>query len=160
MTTSFKNILLSSLLSVGVGIGAGLNVPLLNGLITGFFTSPPYNNSAQSHRFVIGITLGYGVLFAITTILMLLVKISKNIVIYYPLSGLIALSLSIFFRALGSNLGTLDCGTQCVDTVVPQSAQKTATSFVTYTITAIFIIGVLLYVAKVNNSAKESELRP
>lgn len=145
---------MSSLLSTGLGLGAGFYIPYLNGFITDFFTSPQYRDSAQSHQFVVGITLSYGLLFALTSVVMLLVKISKDLVIFYPLSGLIALSLSILFRKLGSGIGTLDCSTHCVAEVVPLAAQETATTYVTYTLAAIFIVGVLVYVAKLNSSTK------
>ena len=148
MKINIKTLILTGLLAIGIGGGLGFYVAAFNGFITDFFASPHYQTAAQIHRYVIGITIGYGLLFGLASVALIFIKIRKGVPIFYPLAGLVGLAIASWFRFLGGSLSTIDCGNDCVDTMVPQSAQELATKLVTWTLIIIYVLCVALYFAK------------
>jgi len=141
-------LILSILASIGIGIGAGFLVAAFNGLVTESFTSPHYQTAAQSHRFVTGITIGYGLLFAVASAVLIFIEWGKTARVLYPIAGLAALLTAMGFRNFGGAIGSLDCGYSCVDTVVPLVTQETATRSVLYTLIAIYIVWLIVYIIR------------
>lgn len=145
-----KDISLSLLSSLGVGIVAGFIVAGFHGIITDMFDIYRLHTS-----FVLGMALSYGVLFFVASIAMLAIKTGDNIKVIYPLSGSAALLLSVGLRSAAASFSTLDCASNCEANIVPKSIQEAATRSVIYVLSAIFIVGVLVYIVKVSRSAEQ-----
>jgi hypothetical protein len=133
--------------SIAIGLASGFFVAGFNGFISGFFNSAHYITNAQSDRFIIGTVLAYAVLFIIASVAHIYL-LTNEIPLFYPLSGSVMMLTAMFWRSFGSQLGTIDCGNSCVDTVVPLSAQNSATHISFIVLVGLFFMCCTLYLLR------------
>ena len=131
--------------SVGIGLIAGsLWVAGFSGFISGVFSSHTYTTVAQSHRYIFGVALGYGVMFAVASAFDIF-YLRRLVRTFYPLLGAVTAYIAIFWRTIGDGLSHLDCGTDCASNIAPQSADDAAVHWATLTLVGVYVLFCCIY---------------
>ncbi|GEM_PF-2516588 len=139
-----KRIIGTSIVSVALGFALGTWVASGSGLISDFFKSEHYITAQQSDKYAMGVVIGYGVIYAVLLAGLLLLKSKSAIRFSYIATLVIGGLVAIWWRGF-SSLSNLDCGYNCVDTVVPLSTTETATIGVKAVIAGVGLLFVVIY---------------
>lgn len=155
MKINIRTILLTSLVSIGMGISSGIFIVFVNKSVASLFKSAHYITPQQSHHYTFGIVLAYSLFFIAVSLVQVFIKLGKEINIFYPLSGAITLFVACYIRGFEAHLGTFDCGSHCANTIAPQSAEDAATRLVIQMLVVLYVVFVALYTAKIIRSKKQ-----
>ncbi|MCA9342941.1 hypothetical protein KC950_02955 [Candidatus Saccharibacteria bacterium] len=109
------------------------------------------NLDAAAKEYIFFTVLGY----VATYVLVLIVLFYKSKIhpISYSFNSFIVLAFMMFLRGLSADFSHLDCGNNCISSVIPQKFDNQATSICFATLVAIAIIFNVLYLIKYRSAS-------